>query len=509
MVNDDLMKRYACSLYWALYDAYDCRRWPVQSVAQHSLATALAAASFLQPLLRLATLQRIVVTTLAISFYLSEELTAQVVLGTVVDSATTQVLAGAVVSVDSGRQPQRDVLTTEAGRFLVDDVGVGAVIIRVSMIGYDEWTLPVVIEEPTDTVRIHAMLVARPIDLPSIGASSRRRCSGADAGSVGPLLTLWHDVGVSLRGEQVARTESQLTFRVESFVRDVAEDSMVVLRDVRRVSVGRAHQAFGSLPIPVLDSIGFFRSNDRGGELFGPSVEVLLDPWFLNTHCLELLPAVESESHHSIAFEPNRERDRPDIRGRIMVEQESRILTDIEFEFVRVPGTIRGVPPPTGALRFERLASGQVVTTSFVLRTPLLQMHSRSSGFVVGTRLTGGVVIAASVDGTALFSAPRSSLRGRVVDTSGSGVEGAIVVLLGTDYEVTSDATGQYSFDDLPPGKYRAWAERVEGNDVVRSSIAMIDISVPIASTYDFVLGEAYLSQSTPTQSPYVSGQGS
>jgi len=68
-------------------------------------------------------------------------------------------------------------------------------------------------------------------------------------------------------------------------------------------------------------------------------------------------------------------------------------------------------------------------------------------------------------------NAQTTSFRGLVVaDESGQPVHGAGVELEGTSYHTVSDATGQFSFPDLPPGGYTLVAAR-DGFETVRARI--------------------------------------
>ncbi len=55
---------------------------------------------------------------------------------------------------------------------------------------------------------------------------------------------------------------------------------------------------------------------------------------------------------------------------------------------------------------------------------------------------------------------PSGSLRGRVLDGSGAGIEGATVSLQGTSLTATTDANGNYAFASVPAGSYTIQASK-------------------------------------------------
>ena len=72
----------------------------------------------------------------------------------------------------------------------------------------------------------------------------------------------------------------------------------------------------------------------------------------------------------------------------------------------------------------------------------------------------------ACLGGTSQAQAPKPAkplpvIRGEVQDTSGAGLAGAQVEILGTDRSVTTSAKGGYRLEQIPPGRYWVLARRI------------------------------------------------
>ncbi|HXI34844.1 MAG TPA: carboxypeptidase regulatory-like domain-containing protein, partial [Gemmatimonadales bacterium] len=62
---------------------------------------------------------------------------------------------------------------------------------------------------------------------------------------------------------------------------------------------------------------------------------------------------------------------------------------------------------------------------------------------------------------THIAAAQDGSLAGRIADTTGAAIPGAVVILRGTRFGASADASGRYTMRSLPPGSYTAVARRL------------------------------------------------
>lgn len=415
--------------------------------------------------------------------FLTSPLAAQHVVGTVVDSETGQALPGAVVRLIPTRGEEMLVLSDSRGVFrLRGDFG-GTFGLRAEMIGRHSWRRERFTGTPDETVQVRIALVPRPIDMASLEAVGERRCGqGLDGAPV--VADLWSDISASLLAERITIASRAVELTVEAFEREIERDSSYVVKDLRRQFSASSVEAFPHAPVDQLDTSGFRTETEQGPVLFAPTSLLLLDSWFIDTHCLSLAVATDT-SLLAVQFEPNRERSVPEIKGTVYLDTVTRDLRRLDFTFVNM-GDVPADVTYDGTMSFVRLRNGAVIPSYWHIRAPIVEAVNLQFGVsrrtiyrVAGEALTGGQVLSATGGGQGLYRAARATVRGFVEGRSEGGPR-VLVELIGTNFSAPVDAAGWFVIEGIPPGIYRIAA--VAGGTPVDDrleSATRLDLSEP------------------------------
>lgn len=384
---------------------------------------------------------------------LATPLSAQIVTGRVVDASTMQPVSGAFVRIAGQASPPSETISARDGRFSLSAAPAAPFTLMVDMIGREPWVSDRHTLAAGDTLKLDVRLEVQVIALADLVARGDPRCKGIEREAALHLQSLWRNVTAALENERVARVAQPLKFTFELYQRDVTNDSMVIVKDQRETHEGTALTAFGSASIDHLESEGFFQPTDQGGTLLGPTAPTLLDPWFLDTHCIQVTARDDRVGEIGIAFAPSRDRSVTEIEGTIWLDSASFDLNEIDFRFTNVPSRI--LPDRySGSSRFKRLPNGALVLSEWVMRSPMLQMIRRSAATLVGMHEVGGSVLRVQQGDLTLLESSRGSVSGIVYDSDGQPMPGADVFLRGTGFETVSDSVGNYLIAGVPEGTY-------------------------------------------------------
>lgn len=386
---------------------------------------------------------------------------AQVVTGRVRSAADGAPIAGAVIRVITDDGAVASGLSGSGGLFRLGVHATGPAHIEVEMIGHHPWSSERVRLGPADSLGVDVRLETAPVELDEIAAESRNLCAGIATTPSGITDVLWRDARTALEAQRITGGEDRLRFQLETFERDITVDSQVVVRDLRHRSSSRAPEGFRAAPIEWLETRGFLEEKTEGIYLYGATPAVLLEGWFVDTHCLGLLAPEPGDSLIGITFTPNRDRRAPEIRGTLNLDARSRDLRSIEFEYVSLPPHVP--PGSNGRAWLQRLPDGSVFIREWRIDSPMLELgeilvfgERRPVERVWATRTSGGEVLRARRGSTELFRARRATVEGVVFDSVNRvPLAGAHVFIVGSDFATRTDSTGAYRLEDLPDGTYR------------------------------------------------------
>jgi len=384
---------------------------------------------------------------------------AQLVVGRVVDSATTMPIPGAVVqAVALDGSVRGRVLTDAQGAFALRLADTNTVQLRVQRIGFR----PRVIARAAASggsweialTRIPALL--DPVRV--VAAQCRRQGRTSPVGFI-------EQARAGLLASVVARETNPATMVRFIYERRFSpEEPQVVGQLVRVDSSAASPNSFSA----VLDAEGFVRrgfleDGSNGQTYFAPDAETLVDDGFAAGYCFRVMPADRQRRNQvGLGFEAaQRRRGRVDVVGMLWIDTLARELRDIEFRYVGLPDGIQA-RSPGGRIEFTSLPNGITLVTRWQLnlvgiaRDPLAlrRLGRRDREFSYFRYVSGGELAqAAWPDGTA-WRGQLGVVEGLAAWSDERPAPGVTFALRGSPYRGTSDSAGRVVIRDIVPGTY-------------------------------------------------------
>ena len=307
---------------------------------------------------------------------------AQSVSGHFVDGDGTPIPSARVVLQDQAGRVVHAALTDAAGRFSLHAPAAGRYVLRGERIGYASSLSAPLLLAAGEQASHRLVAASGRVLLDAVTVSAQAQCAPMP-GDAGQTATVWSEVRKAL--DAVSATREQLSrFAVELFEREV--HGTVALENRRRVE-GMAHKPFVPVDPERLATVGFVERDGEAVLYAAPDADVLLSDRFLEQHCFRLRTAgAPAPGLIGLGFEPMRGRRVPDVQGVLWVDRASAELRLLEFQYTRAPvHGPRGVPG--GRMEFERLSDGRWITSSWVIRMPVMAGRE-----VIAVREVGGAV---------------------------------------------------------------------------------------------------------------------
>ena len=423
--------------------------------------------------------------TLLLVVLAATEARAQTLRGTVRDSSSGVPIPGAVVTLlDSAAGVAARTTTDEGGQFRAVLIGNGVRAVHVVRLGFRPRTvtLPAARE---DVIRLDISMTSIPMSMQSVNVTAGPGCPHRpDRAQAAAVL---EQVRAGLLATVVARSDKpahMTRLRATRFWDMVS--NQVVHQRVRIDSSGTPFGSFGAAR-SAADFVRLgFRADSAGLErYFGPDAEVLLDDRFTSAYCFHLVTAQAGRPNQiGLGFRPpNRRNGRIDVDGAIWIDTITRALVDIEYRYL-------GTDPrgdsfrPGGQISFRTMPNGVVVIDRWSIRLVSGQGAEAAAGTALANRSfygiegVGELARATWTDGYTWLG-PLGTLHLRVVRSDGRPVPGAVVRLMDTDYQATTDLNGDLRITDLIPGRYV----------VTRVDPELIAIGVPVDTLIVFAAG--------------------
>lgn len=307
-------------------------------------------------------------------------LPAQLVRGTVTVAATGAPLGGALVSLaDSAGVVAARTVASPAGTWALFAPRAGTWQLRFAAIGFAPAIREGVRVGDAATV-VDVALAERPFELEEVevvAAGARCEVSPEGAAIVERLMT---EAATALGLVEATIASRRLEFVTEQWrirIGSVPGDT------VRRTQVtrGRASWPLVSADAALLREGGFVHdpgglapaigyTEDSGPIYYGPDLQVLVAPWFVGSHCFDLVAAAGDSL--VVRFAPRGRPNHVDLAGILVLDRETLALRRLGFSYVGLP---RWVPAEGagGEVTFERTRDGLWVTRSWRLRAPIEQ----------------------------------------------------------------------------------------------------------------------------------------
>jgi hypothetical protein len=383
---------------------------------------------------------------------------AQTVEG-VVEEAPRRVLVR-LVGEDGSPGPVQ--VTDPEGQFLMAVPSPGVYRVRVERMGFRAGTSVPVSVGAGERARVRVPLPEEPLELAS--APLPTTACAPEPDGMDRLSLAWRSIRTAMEIGLWSQDRGELLLDAEVRRRQLEADARTVVRaEVPEERRGVSRLAPAVEPRDLLER-GFIREDESGNVLyFQPSPEVLVDPGFVETHCLRL-QGPEGGALMGVAFEPREglETALPDVAGVIWISSVDGRPVLLEFAYRNVDPKV--VPASAGGrTTFAELPDGSWVTAETWLRMPLLQVTATEGDQtwrVAGLREERARLLRVREgDNTWAVTPQTGELQGRVLASQGGeGAAGAQVSLVGTPYSARTDPDGAFRISNLLEGVYRVSA---------------------------------------------------
>jgi hypothetical protein len=315
--------------------------------------------------------------------------------GSVAAAETSEPLAGAVVYLlDTELQGIRAVLSDGTGGFRFVAPEPGRYSLRIERIGFETSLFPP-FEVPEGGVRnLRLAVQVRPIELEGLSVTAESVCD--IAGDGGDLVRVWSEARKTLVTTALTEAQGNLEFTLEVSQRTMNRRFLVLVEQVDTLRTAR-NSAFGFVPVDELGDAGWGRIESDAVEVYGPSPQILLSPWFTDHHCLGLAPP-SADSLVGLAFSSKEGVFQVGIAGTFWFNR-SWLLERISFRFTGLPA-LDELTEQAGEIVLAAGRSGSWYVHSWQIRVP--SWRARQGGLfggrgepeIMGYVETGGRVIA-------------------------------------------------------------------------------------------------------------------
>jgi hypothetical protein len=424
---------------------------------------------------------------------------AQMVRGSVVDSATTRPIGDFTVQlIDSTGTGVAAALAQPGGRFSLRAPAAGTYRLRVLRIGFRRTQTPAFHVGAGETVERVVAMPQISVALSSIRVVGLQRCEDLPAGGE-ELVTVWDEVRKAVQAVALTGSERRLFVRVRDYTRDLSLRDDEPRNEQSTEREGVSARPYVSLDAARMARDGYVQQQEEGVWYYAPDADGLLSDAFVSTHCFHLQrDAVTGDSLIGIAFEPARRRPPPDIRGVLYVDRRTAELRELRYRYTSLPAAAED-RDFGGRVVFQRIPGASWIIRDWVVRGPVFAVRPRvalsTSGLpirgaapaagridstLVGVHEGGGEVLTArTLAGATVWARSYGSVFGRVTDSaSGNGIAGASVELRGTLHRVRTDTAGAFRLDSVARGSYTLLLNVRSPAPLVRSLAMRMDSGV-------------------------------
>ncbi|HEX8395466.1 MAG TPA: carboxypeptidase regulatory-like domain-containing protein [Longimicrobium sp.] len=382
--------------------------------------------------------------------------------GQLVEEGSGRPIAGALVALlnESGARITA-ALSDADGRFVLRVASGGRYTLRAERVGYATARSAPVDVADGETVTRRMTAQVRGVELQGIAVRARSRCERrTESGPETQLL--WDEIRKALESTAWTQQEGLHTYVVRHWTRDMGPVTMRIERESSRMDTTAAAAPFRTAPPAQLRDHGWVQPDSGETVYYAPDAAALLANEFLDGHCFRTVRHPVDPTRVGLAFEPVRGRTLPDVRGTLWVDRATAALRDMEFSYTGLRGDAY-FDRTGGWVEFERLGSGAWIVRRWNIRTPMVaeeRIPERGEPEplqrILAFREDGAEITQVQPRGGQVRSLARvGSLRGVVWDsTAGAPLAGARVYLEGTEYAATTDSTGAYLMEGVPPGNY-------------------------------------------------------
>jgi hypothetical protein len=252
--------------------------------------------------------------------------------------------------------------------------------------------------------------------------------------------------------------------RLTRYSRVLDPQSLRVISEQRSEHATALAGQFASLSPDSLSRIGFWQQLPGDSvSFYAPDAEVLLSDEFLRDHCFSVVDGRGDRAGEiGLSFGPGQGHYVNDIRGVMWLHARTFELQSVEFRYTNVPA-VKFAERNGGEVHFVRTPDGVWYVRQWYTRMPQIRRNLLpTSGRVRGAfnvpevyrLIEEGGEVTPSAPSAASASTRQARVTGTALDSTGAPVADAVVELAGTSFRTRTGLNGQFSLDDVPPGRY-------------------------------------------------------
>ena len=424
---------------------------------------------------------------------------AQTVLIRVINAEGSEPLVGAIAYlVDGSGGMVKNGLTDDRGRALFIGIPAGSYIVRAEMIGMATAETAMFSISAGATITEELRLESSAIQLEGIEVElDAGRCEIRPGGEGLLVATVWDEARKAL--EAAALTDQRGAYRYETmrYDRRIDRGSGVVLSEDQSSRDGYMSTPFESRPAEDLATNGFVQRDGREFLYYAPDATVLLSDSFLDTHCFKMSGGGRNDAGEiGLGFEPTGETKRvPDIAGTMWLDPETAELRWLEYQYRYLDPAMTS-EEVGGRVDFRRMPDGSWIVPEWWIRMPIMTTQTDFDGrprpYIAQYHQTGGLVLEVREAGGRSLGqrAETGGIEGVVLDSIGAVLAGVRVGVVGSNQEVFSNASGEFSITGLTEGRYQVrFVDELLGQagyipepvmqDVIRGEVAALEYHMP------------------------------
>jgi Carboxypeptidase regulatory-like domain len=390
-----------------------------------------------------------------------------------------------VALIHAGSGERRTVLTDESGQFTIAAAGAGSFTLETKRIGVRPVLTPRFSLATGETRQFDLAVAAVAARLAAVRVTGKSYC--ADRLKEGAeTATLWEEIRAALTATLITRERRVFPVTISRFRRAFEPKGLQVRSEERSEQSGLASNPFRSVPISTLSSHGYIVPDGDSLLYHAPDVDVLLSDMFVRDHCFRMVEGTGNKRGLvGLAFQPTSARRVPDIAGVIWLDEASRELRRLEFNYTDDP--FEGLWPQFPSyIDYARLPSGAWIVQRWSIRLPLVELErpDATNPLLAGQGLRRRLVAIVEEGAEASVGHRQAgvarALAGTVFDSSaGRPLAGARVSLRGTPFGAPSDAGGRFRVQIPDSGTYLLAFDHPRldslGYDVPARTIRVVD----------------------------------
>jgi hypothetical protein len=275
------------------------------------------------------------------------------------------------VLLDSlGREVAR-VLTPADGRFVLRVPGPGRYRLRSERLGYEvSESRPIVFTAADQSITLDLAVNPLGLNLDAVEITAQTTCPGR-AVLEPATVAVWDEVLKAVTATAWTSRRANYRFRTV-VVRRVMTTGGDIFRATADTATGLWAAPFATTAPAALASRGYVVSERDSTTYFGPDAAVLQDSSFVATHCFGVVrDSGLAGQRVGLSFEPVPERELPDVKGVLWLEEGSGELRALEYTYTHLPARA-AQGKASGSMDFLRLPSGAWIVRRWAIRMPQL-----------------------------------------------------------------------------------------------------------------------------------------